>query len=363
MDGHLSYLEGPKQVGTAVFALPSPVASDVLVEVSRAHVCGSDVNIWRGTHATLTSPPLGHEFVGTVLAVGPDARTDRAGTPLAVGDRVVATYFPVCQTCSACAAGIFGACERVYAYRGAPRELAPHFHGAFASHYYVHGDQHLFRVPDTVSDEAAAVANCGLATVLQAVDIAAPPAEGGVATVIGLGGLGQLACAALTASGWRVLAVDPVEERQSLALEFGAVVVTDDTRRVAPLLDDLGAERGPALVVDVCGIPGELARAIELVAPHGTILELGIVDSGEHLDARVTPSSIVRKQATVRGSFRYHPTRLHRALEFLAGPGSALPFADLSPRPFGLDEVQGALESAAAHEQVRVALSSSGGPQ
>lgn len=43
---------------------------------------------------------------------------------------------------------------------------APHFHGAFASHYYIQPDQHFYRVPDEVSDSTVAGANCGLTQVL-----------------------------------------------------------------------------------------------------------------------------------------------------------------------------------------------------
>lgn len=361
MQGYLSWLEAPGRAATTRFDLPEPGDGDILVEVLRANICGSDLGIWRGTHASLQNPPLGHEFVGLILAMGEKVVTDRAGTPLAPGDRVVATYFPVCHTCKACSDGRFESCRRAYAYRGASVEQSPHFHGAFASHYYIHADQHVYRVPDTVSDEAAALANCGLATVLQGIDTL-PAANGAVAAVLGLGGLGLMACATLAAAGWQVVGVDPLEDRRSVAHGFGAELTAGSLQEALKSgIADLGGLEGADAVIDVTGQPSLFAEAVEALAPRGTLVEMGTVDSGPHLTGSLTPSALVRRRLTLRGSFRYEPSRLNRALRFLADEGADLPFAALSPEPFPLSEVQEALRAAADRRQVRVALIPEGG--
>src|ERR1700677_4420981 len=86
--------------------LPSPEPGAILVKNECATVCGSDVHIWEGglEGAAIPIPPpliLGHETVGRIVEFGDGPRTDSAGAPLAIGDRVVWTH-ESCGHCDMC---------------------------------------------------------------------------------------------------------------------------------------------------------------------------------------------------------------------------------------------------------------------
>ena len=87
------------------FALPDVEPDAVLIRVSLANVCGSDLHFWRGD-APLRLPPdgwvIGHEMTGRVAKLGARVKTDSLGRPLREGDRVAYTYFYPCGRCHAC---------------------------------------------------------------------------------------------------------------------------------------------------------------------------------------------------------------------------------------------------------------------
>src|SRR5260370_15502728 len=164
---------------------------------------------------------LGHEMMGRVLAVGPGVESDYAGAALRPGDRVVCPYFITCRRCPACQAGLFNLCTNCYRHWSLPADAPPHFHGAFRTHYYVHPDQYLYKVPDGVPDAAAASANCALSELLYGLDQAGV-AAGEQGVVHGAGGLGLCALAVAKARAARTIVIDGVARRLGLAPPVGA---------------------------------------------------------------------------------------------------------------------------------------------
>lgn len=349
MNGQLAFLAEPERSEILEFPLPTPGPADLLVEVIRANVCGSDVGIWKGRHARLTHPVLGHEFVGRIVAQGGDARQDSYGTPLRTGDRVVASYFPMCLQCPTCRSGQHGSCERAYAYRTLAPADPPHFHGAFATHYYLHSDQHVLRVPDEIPDAAAAFLNCGFTTVVTGIGGLAD-GQGRVAIVLGGGGLGVAAYDVLTQRGYRaeIVETDParVAALSALRLPVQAVEPAD--------IGAFGRSTTGDVVVDVTGDPTALATALDVVALGGTIIEIGCVDTGPGLDVPIAPSSVVRRNATIRGVLRYSPEGLPTAAAFMKR--STIDYGALTDKSYSLAEVDLAMERTATREVLRPAV-------
>jgi threonine dehydrogenase-like Zn-dependent dehydrogenase len=164
--GKVASLVGPAEVVIKEFEVPTPGPGALVLRIRRANICGTEVHIFHFRHPVVRESVLGHEFVGEVMALGEGVDTDFAGQPIAIGDRVVAPYFLTCRKCAACRQGDFNLCQRGLAYWSKPAEFAPHFHGAFATHYYLHPDQYFYKVPDEIPDAIVAGANCGLANVL-----------------------------------------------------------------------------------------------------------------------------------------------------------------------------------------------------
>jgi D-arabinose 1-dehydrogenase-like Zn-dependent alcohol dehydrogenase len=153
------------------FEIRSVQDGAILLEVVKANVCGSDLHIWRGLHPIIEKGVvLGHEFVGRIKQLGKGVTTDFAGSPVTPGDRVVAPYFLTCLKCAPCLRGDFSLCQNAYKFTAAPPETPPHFHGSYATHYYVHPNQYFYKVPDALPDAVAAGANCGLSQVLYGLD-------------------------------------------------------------------------------------------------------------------------------------------------------------------------------------------------
>ena len=84
----------------------------MLIRVTVANICGSDLHFWRGD-APLKYPEdgwiFGHEMTGRVARLGARVKTDSLGRPLAEGDRIAYTYFYPCRRCHAVASGSRGA--------------------------------------------------------------------------------------------------------------------------------------------------------------------------------------------------------------------------------------------------------------
>ncbi len=354
--GSVAALVGPGEVTIKQFEVPEPQPGEVLVRVRRANLCGSELHIFHFHHPLIRECVLGHEFVGEIAALGEGVSSDFAGQPVEVGDRITAAYFITCHRCAACLLGDAHLCEHAYDYWSQPAEVAPHFHGTFATHYVVHRDQYFYKVPDTIGDAAAAGANCGLSQVLFALDEIGLRA-GQSLVIQGAGGLGLYAAAVAREAGAHVLLVEGSPERIAFAARFGVDAVVDmrehetTERRVTRVRELVGA-RGADVVLEVAGVPAAFTEALELVRSGGTVVSIGNVNVGPSHEVALSPGLITRKAVRLQGFVRYHPWYLHRALRFIERRQSLHPFDELSDRAYGLDEISDAI---ALGEERRVA--------
>src|SRR4051794_27403027 len=309
--GQVAALVGRETVELKEFDVPEPEPGAVVLQVTRANVCGSDVHIYHYESPLLRQSVLGHEFVGRIHALGAGVTTDYAGEPVAVGDRVVAVYFLACRRCPGCQRGEFSLCRNSLRLWARPPEEPPHFFGGFATHYYVDPEQYFYKVPETLSDEAVAGANCGLAQMLFALDRIG--LHSGESIVIqGAGGLGLYAAAVARDRGARVYVVDSVPERLELARAFGAHAVVDMKEhttladRVARVQELTGSD-GADVVLEVTGVAAAFPESVELAGVGGRIASVGNINVGPTNEVSIAPGLVTRKNLTVRGFLRYDP--------------------------------------------------------
>lgn len=356
--GRIATLTGPEQVQIKSFEVPDPEPGAVVLAISRANVCGSDVHQYHWESAGLREAGLGHEFVGRIAALGDGVTTDYAEQPVAVGDRVVPVYYLTCLRCASCLRGDLGACRNAISAWATNPERPPHFSSGFATHYYVRPGQFFYKVPDEVDDATAAGANCGLAQMLYTLDRIGIEA-GETLVVQGAGGLGLYAAAVAHERGARVVVIDAVADRLDLARKFGADYAIDLTElttvadRVRAVLDLTGGA-GADVVLEVAGVPAAFTEAIELVRPGGRIATVGNINA--EAAVQVVPGTVTRKGIMIRGVLRYDPWYLHRALQFLARRGRLHPFGALTGRPYPLDDVAEALRAGERHSVARAAI-------
>ena len=243
-----------------------PAHNEVLIRVKAAGICGTDVHMWEGTNTEGTFPFIpGHEWAGEVVELGKDVKT------LSVGDRVVAEVPIKCRVCPDCKDGLDpNMCSDFELYG-----FSWEYPGGMAE-YTVSKEERLFKIPDNVSYEEAA-----LVEPLSVAYHGVWGSGGGAAphdrvVVFGAGPIGLFALLACKASGAPVVVVEPGSVRGQMARDLGADEVIDPTAGdvVAQVLDHTG-DRGATLVLECSGSNGALEATIDVVAKGGRIVLIG----------------------------------------------------------------------------------------
>ena len=345
MTGQLCYLKSPGELEFREYEVLAPPHGGILTRVVRANVCGSELHIWKGRHPTLKSCVMGHEMLGRVERLGTGVSTDFAGAPLHPGDRVVSTYFRGCRKCRACRRGAFNVCETGLSQWLKPPDEAPHFHGTWGTFYAIDPDQYVFRVPDSVPDPVASVANCALAQVYYGIEEAGLGA-GETLAVQGAGGLGLCAIAVAKERGARVIVIDGVASRIEAARAFGADEIVDirelpeassRVRRVLDLTEGWGAD----VAIEVAGVPAAIQEGVEMVRPVGRYVTIGNIWPG--LVTPFDPGVLTRRMVRIIPLMRYLPWKLYDALRFLERTIDRFPWGLLVDRDFAFAEAAEAL--------------------
>jgi 2-desacetyl-2-hydroxyethyl bacteriochlorophyllide A dehydrogenase len=255
----------------AVQDVPEPELQspdDAIVQIDASGICGSDLHIYHGRVPVEPGFTIGHEFVGTVLAAGPEF--ERA----AVGERVLGCFHTACATCTPCIRGDYHRCAhgRTFGHGSKLGDLQ----GAQAERLLVpRANLTLRRVPEGMPDAVALFAGDVLGTGYHAVAHAGLR-SGDTAAVLGLGPVGLCAIQAARAAGaTQVFAIDTVSERLDMARRFGATPIhltdEDPKRAIRAATEGTGVD----VVVDAVGDPAPLALAISLVRDAGTVSGIG----------------------------------------------------------------------------------------
>jgi len=348
--GKAAVFHGPgKPFELREIPLPEVEPEGILVRVSLANICGSDLHFWRGD-APLALPEdgwiYGHEMTGRLARLGVKVKTDSLNQPLKEGDRVVYCYFFPCGRCYACLHKQPAACPNKVGRPLGPSQY-PHFHGAFAEYYYVRPGAYVFKVPDDLPDELVSPVNCALSQVIYGLH-AAGLRFGDSLLIQGAGGLGIQATAVAKDMGARVIAVDRIEPRLELAKAFGA----DHTISLRELPDrkervrrvrELTGGRGVDVACDFVGLPEVIPEGLDMLRFGGTYLEIGTISRGAKVE--LEPATLIWGSKTIVGVIMYDPWVIPRALDFLSRTRTRFPFDKLVSHRFPLDKIDEAFQA------------------
>ena len=252
--------------------VPEPELSDpgdAIVRIEATGVCGSDLHIYHGRVKIEPGFTIGHEYVGTVLALGDAVRS------VAVGDRVLGCFQTACGRCFFCRRGLFHKCDssRTFGHGATLGSLQ----GTQAEQALIpSADLVLRKVPAGMSDEAALFAGDVMGTGYHAV-LHSGLRPGDIAAVLGLGPVGLCAVQVAKAAGAaRVIAIDSVPERLAVAQSFGAIPIhlTDQDPRAAAREATEG--RGVDVCIDAVGHPAAFDLALRLTRKCGTVQAIGV---------------------------------------------------------------------------------------
>src|SRR6266540_1836581 len=270
MRGAVMY--GPGEVRVEEREEPRLVeATDAIIRVSAACVCGSDLWPYRGVEKLGWPAPMGHEYVGIVEEVGARVETIKPG------QFVVGSFWGSDNTCEICRAGYQSACvNRVP--MGSLGAQAERLRIPFA-------DGTLVATPELPPDDL-------IPSLLAASDVlgtgwfgavAAEAGSGKTVAVVGDGAVGLLAVLAAKQLGaQRIIAMSRHEDRQKLALEFGATEIVTErgdegVTKIKQLTDGLGAHS----VIEAVGTQESMMQAIRSTRPGGHVGYVGVAHGVE----------------------------------------------------------------------------------
>ncbi len=258
--------------------MPTPERSQVLIRVRRSGVCHSDLHIGAGEmnlgeegvlrmadRGIKLPVAMGHEILGEVVALGPDA--DPAAAP--VGKTMLVFPWTGCGQCLACDELRENDCL-------APRFMGLVRDGGYATHALVEHPKFLVDVDGLDPDTATPYACSGL-TVYNALRRAGPVRDGEWLAVMGAGGLGLNAIAIARALGHeRIIAVDNAPAKLDAARSMGADAVLDSSR--ADALDELRrlAQNRLLVVIDTVGVPATSRLAVHALIKTGRYVCVGL---------------------------------------------------------------------------------------
>ncbi|HZV20221.1 MAG TPA: alcohol dehydrogenase [Hyphomicrobiales bacterium] len=316
---------------------PAPQGTEVLLRVKAAGVCHSDLHLQdggydlgqgrvlklsdRGISLPLT---MGHEVVGEVVALGPEAEG------VAPGD--VRLVFPWigCGCCPACLRGTENLCAT-------PNCIGVHRAGGYADHIIVPNAKYLVEIAPLTPDQAAPFACSGL-TAYGALKKLGTLLNQHPVAIIGVGGVGLMAVSLVRALGGAgAIAVDISESKRQAALKAGAIKVIDGSSADAVAQLSAAAPEGLLAVIDFVGSPQTAKLGIGAMARGGKYVVVGLYGGELSYPLPFFPM----RALTVQGSYTGSLDEL-KELMTLARRGA---IADFPLRAHSLTEVNDVLSN------------------
>ena len=239
---------------------------EVLVKVTGAYVCASDLDIISGHIPEVKLPlTLGHNNAGYVEQVGQDVPGFKRGDAVAVFGGWG------CGSCRFCRQGEEQLCSLT-------RWVGFGVDGGYAEYLHVPSYRHLIKLNKLEPVDAAPLLDAGL-TPYRAVKLTLPHLyPGSVAVIIGVGHIGYFAVQIMRAisPGAKIIAVDVVDERLKLASQLGADWVIDGRGKAADEIKRITGGEGVQAVIDTVGSAATLPLAAAVVGRKAIIMVLGL---------------------------------------------------------------------------------------
>jgi D-xylulose reductase len=282
---------------------------DCIVRVKYTGICGSDVHYYTdgaiGSMVVKEPMVLGHESSGIIDSVGSAVKT------LKPGDRVAMEPGIPCRRCDWCKKGRYNLCpDMVFA-------ATPPFHGTLAAFYRLPED-FCYKLEDHISLEEGAVVeplSIAVHTVKQA-----GLKMGDTVVVFGAGPVGLLCCMVAKAFGaTTVVAVDIVQGRLDFAKKYAKASVFNPPKAAADenakkIIEENGLDSGADVAIDASGAEPSIQTAVHVLRRGGTFVQTGMGKP----EVTFPVATMLTKELTVKGSFRYCAGDYFTAVELLA---------------------------------------------
>ena len=338
----VAVFKGPYDLEISEYPIPDVDDEGILIKIEAASICGSDAHTIKGTPVEPTC--IGHEFAGRIAKMGKKANEAMHvyGGPLKVGDRIVPYPWLTCGSCDGCrrhGPGVCMICENGFCYGGsetigksktsASVAEFPHFKGGFAEYTYLFPGTYVWKIPDDMPSEIAALLD-PMAVAVRAIEMA--QTESGVLTevlntttravVIGAGAIGTMVALILKIIG---VEKDILTNTSEAKLQLAASIARADEAVVlgkyatgdrVNLIRDV-TNGGADLVIQCANTTAASVEGLQMVRKLGTYVEIG-VPFGFGTETSVDfPRIVFSKGARIMSLIANNPTSFDRAFRLL----------------------------------------------
>ncbi len=261
--------QGPGKKAVEERPIPElKAATDALVKVIKTTICGTDLHILKGDVTTCAPGRiLGHEGIGIVEKVG------QGVTAIKTGDRVLISCISADGICEYCRKGMYSHCVN------GGWILGNQIDGTQAEYVRIpHADTSLYKLPEKINEDAVVMLSDILPTAYECGVLNGKIQPGSSVAIVGAGPIGLAVL--LTAQFYSpadIIMIDTDDNRLASAKQLGATAVINNSKaNAAEQLMKMTNGRGVDTAIEAVGVPATFELCEEIIAPGGTIANIGV---------------------------------------------------------------------------------------
>jgi len=336
------------------FDLPQLNEYEVLLRTNYATICSSDLHTFYGRRAGQRPCILGHEVVGTVIALGSDSIKDYYGVPINLGEQLSWSVYAHEPNCMMSRIGLPQKSKSLYKYGHEELKEDCILNGGFGTHFLLKKGTVLFKLPSTLTPQEAAPLNCTHATIAAALRMAGDVKSKNV-LISGVGMLGLSASSMAKEQGAsHISALDINLHKLERACEFGTDTIFHAEIETSTIKEKAASFGGIDIIIETSGVPSALEKGFELLNTGGIMVLVGSVYPQRNIS--INAEKIVRRILSIRGIHNYAPQDLATAIRFLEQAKHKYPFHSLVEVEYPLNDLDAAFEAGNQNGYYRVGV-------
>ena len=359
----VAMLTAPKKIEVKEYPIPEVGDNDILVRVEGCGVCGTDVHEWKGDPFGIIPVTLGHEGTGEVIALGKNVKTDTAGNPIKIGDKLVTSVISCgeCQICRNHPANT-NLCDNQGVFGLIPHSDKNPLTGWFSTHLLISGKGSTYFVVNDLDLKERMLLElaCVCVHALKRASTTGLINFNTKVLVQGLGPVGLVMISVLRAAGINhIIAIDGTPRRLEMAKKLGAKTVisfkeiTSLEERVK-IVKGVTAGCGADFAFQCTGAPMAAKDIYEYIRRGGGMCEMGFfVNNGEYT---VNPHfAMCNKEINIVGSWDYSADDYPTTVAFLRQAREMnIPIKELITHTYPLDKLNEAMETNVSQQGIKI---------
>jgi L-iditol 2-dehydrogenase len=291
----------PGKIEIQEITRPIPQPNEVLIQIKRIGVCGSDIHVYHGLHPYTSYPIVqGHEVSGVIAEIGHEVKG------LAQGDKVVFMPQVTCGECYPCRHGMYHICDNL-------KVMGFQTNGA-AQEYFPVLSEMVLKLPESITIDQAAM--------IEPVSVAVHALsrygclDGLNVLVLGAGTIGNLVAQVANASGAKkVLITDVSEYKLQKAHQCGLEYVINPQQKDIgkAILNTFGPDKAD-LLIECVGVQDTITQAVENARKGSTIIIVGVFGKKPVVDLGLVQD----RELNILGTLMYQKKDYERSIELVS---------------------------------------------